>query len=243
MIAEKLTKGLRLLLFVAIIFPVNILSSNHGNDFISNENSILQSDSDFNYIPENLVEKAEPIIRKYCEVAGLTGLPEKVTLIAIKNKREMELWFGKGDTNKFVRSYKILAASGNSGPKLRRGDGQVPEGIYYLSILNPNSKYHLSMGINYPNEFDRRVARAEGRTNLGGDIYIHGKDVSNGCIAMGDKTIEELYYLVSRIGKEHVKVIIAPEDFRQTGIPRNTLVDWMNELYRSINEELSAFIK
>jgi murein L,D-transpeptidase YafK len=71
-------------------------------------------------------------------------------------------------------------ASGKAGPKLREGDGQVPEGIYRIDGLNPNSSYHLSLKLNYPNDFDLEQARTEGRTELGGDIFIHGKAVSIG---------------------------------------------------------------
>ena len=69
--------------------------------------------------------------------------------------------------------YPILAASGVLGPKLREGDKQVPEGIYGAEALNPNSKFHLSIRLNYPNTFDRRMAQSDGRTQLGGDIMIH----------------------------------------------------------------------
>lgn len=73
-----------------------------------------------------------------------------------------------------IKSYPILAASGSIGPKLRESDMQVPEGVYQIESLNPNSQFHLSLRVNYPNEFDREQARIDGRAQLGGDIMIHG---------------------------------------------------------------------
>jgi L,D-transpeptidase catalytic domain len=85
----------------------------------------------------------------------------------------------------FIHSYSVLVASGHNGPKLREGDRQVPEGFYRITSLNPNSSYHLSIKLNYPNAFDQQHADEEGRDRLGGDIFIHGKAASIGCLAMG----------------------------------------------------------
>jgi len=71
-----------------------------------------------------------------------------------------------------VADYRITAASGTAGPKLREGDRQVPEGIYRIVGLNPNSRYHLSMKLDYPNAFDRHQAARDGRARPGSDIFI-----------------------------------------------------------------------
>ncbi|NJN46820.1 MAG: L,D-transpeptidase family protein [Candidatus Competibacteraceae bacterium] len=92
-----------------------------------------------------------------------------------------------------IKHYPVLAASGTLGPKLCEGDRQVPEGIYRIKSLNPNSAYHLSLELDYPNAFDLRQAERDGRNNPGSAICIHGKAVSVGCLAMGDTAIEELY--------------------------------------------------
>ena len=68
--------------------------------------------------------------------------------------------------------YPIRAASGALGPKLREGDRQVPEGVYDIESLNPNSRFHVALRVGYPNAFDRQMAGREGRTALGGDIMI-----------------------------------------------------------------------
>ena len=71
--------------------------------------------------------------------------PTRLALIGFKEERVLEVWAAGDDSGyRFIRSYPILAASGTPGPKLRQGDGQVPEGIYRIDSLNPNSLYHLS---------------------------------------------------------------------------------------------------
>ncbi|MCK4492894.1 MAG: hypothetical protein KAU26_02485, partial [Methylococcales bacterium] len=127
--------------------------------------------------PENKedqsIEKSTPFeplvardkIRSYFKKSDLKYPPEKVTFLAMKEEGVLEVWASnsKNETYKYIRSYAIQKLSGMKGPKLREGDRQVPEGIYKLVLLNPNSAYHLSMKINYPNEFDLIQANNENR--------------------------------------------------------------------------------
>jgi murein L,D-transpeptidase YafK len=140
-----------------------------------------------------------------------------------------------------VHSYPIKGASGVLGPKLEEGDCQVPEGIYELEGLNPNSSYHLSMKVNYPNSTDQSRATADGRTRLGGDIFIHGSSGSVGCLAMGDEAIEELFLLVDRVGKESVTVIISPRDLRRAPPPDLRQPKWVPDLYAELQVKLKEF--
>ncbi|MGH9464159.1 MAG: L,D-transpeptidase family protein, partial [Thermoanaerobaculia bacterium] len=167
--------------------------------------------------------------------------PERVWLLAFKQERKLELW-AAGGAPVFIRSYRILAASGRPGPKLREGDLQVPEGIYRVVGLNPASAYHLSLRLDYPNDFDRALARAEGRDNLGGDIFLHGSNVSEGCLAIGDLAIEELFVLADRVGLGNVRVVIAPNDLRRgapTGVEQPPA--WLPDLYATLRTELARF--
>ena len=114
---------------------------------------------------------------------------------------------------KLFRKFKIAACSGNLGPKLREGDRQAPEGFYYVTPLrmNPNSRFHLSFNLGYPNTYDR----AHGRT--GSSLMIHGNSVSIGCFAMTDSKIEEIYVLAAaalRNGQKFFRVHCFP--FRMT---------------------------
>ena len=97
------------------------------------------------------------------------------------------------------------------------------------------------MKLNYPNAFDSQWAKKEGRTEPGTNIFIHGKAVSVGCLAMGDPAIEELFVLVSEIGKAQVSVIIAPVDPRkQTLSPAEGDKPWVATLYQDIERAFLA---
>ena len=167
---------------------------------------------------------------------------DKITLIALKDERVLELWVKNNQKFIYFKSYPFTAFSGELGVKLKEGDKQIPEGIYKVEYLNPNSSYHLSIKINYPNEFDRVKAKEENRKNLGGDIFIHGKSSTVGCIPIGDKAIEELFYIVSKTNKKNIKVIISPYDMRIKKINlKNSTINWYDNLLKNIKTQISFF--
>lgn len=173
---------------------------------------------------------------------GVKYPPRRVALLVFKDERRVAVWVHDGARWKFLRGYPVMAASGVAGPKLREGDYQVPEGIYRIAHLNPNSSYHLSMKVDYPNAFDRAQAKNDGRTRLGGDIFFHGKAVSIGCLAMGDPAIEELFTLVAESGFERAQVIIAPQDVRfRPASPPPGARPWVRRLYAEIAAALAPF--
>lgn len=133
--------------------------------------------------------------------------------------------------------YPLLGASGGPGPKLREGDRQVPEGFYTIESLNPNSLFHLAIRVSYPSQEDREHAAAEGRERLGGDIMIHGKTASVGCLAMGDPAIEELFVLADRVGLANVEIVLAPglHPAPPAGAPA-----WVSDLYGRLSARLDA---
>ena len=181
----------------------------------------------------------------YFEAAKIPYPPKKVIFVGLKHEKILEVW-ACGQENRFdlIRKYPILAASGRLGPKFREGDRQVPEGIYQIESLNPNSMFHLSLRINYPNEFGRQQAKRENRRNLGGDIMIHGSNVSIGCLAMGDETAEDLFILAAETGIDNISVILSPVDFRKSTFPEvtHTLPEWTDVLYEQIKQELSKLM-
>ena len=119
----------------------------------------------------------------------------------------------------------------------------MPEGFYNIEAFNPNSRFHVSLRLNYPNPFDLKMAQAEQRTEPGSDIMIHGKAVSVGCLAMGDAVAEELFALTAWVGRENIKVVIAPTDFRKTPDYKASKEqpDWLPGLYQYIRAELANF--
>lgn len=180
-------------------------------------------------------------LKPYFDKANIPYPPKKITLLALKDRAQLELWAETENRPVFVRTYPIKALSGDSGPKLREGDGQVPEGIYNVLWLNPNSSFHLSMKLNYPNSFDLRHARAEGRNQPGTNIFIHGRAVSIGCLAMGDRTIEELFILATDVGRANIKVVIAPTDPRIAELDPDSEIPWTAELYKRISNAFKPY--
>jgi hypothetical protein len=168
---------------------------------------------------------------------------QSLTLIGLKEERRVEVWgHDDEDRREILRTFPFQGYSGTLGPKLREGDGQIPEGLYRVEYLNPNSSYHLSLKIDYPNSFDREMGRADGRDRLGYDIFFHGKSVTVGCIPIGDEAIEELFTLVAQISPAKVTVIVSPWDFRlRDDEPEVDGVSWEGEIYETIRSALQPF--
>ena len=188
-------------------------------------------------------EKARGRWKPYFAKAQTTYPPAGVKLVALKTERVLQVYaVEKSGRSHWIRSYPILAASGVPGPKLQEGDGQVPEGVYPVESLNPNSRFHVALRVGYPNAFDRSQAERDGRTKPGGDIMIHGSSVSVGCLAMGDETAEDLFVLAADTGLANVTVIIAPVDFRKgKSVPTSVkLPDWSVILYSQIKAQLNG---
>jgi len=186
-------------------------------------------------------EPARSRLMPFFKVAGVSYPPTNITLLAIKDIAKLEIWTESPVGIKHIRTYPIKALSGTSGPKLIEGDRQVPEGIYEIEGLNPNSSYHLSMKLNYPNAFDRQQATSENRANPGTNIFIHGKTVSIGCLAMGDSAIEELFILAADVGKSNISVAIAPSDPRIKSLPTNAFPQWVSILYQRLTGYFSKY--
>lgn len=186
----------------------------------------------------------EPKIKTRFTSQGISYPPQDIALLAFKKEQEVQLWARDNEHSwRMIHKYPLTAYSGRLGPKLRENDRQIPEGVYRLTSFNPFSSMHLSMMINYPNNFDRLQASKEGRHKLGNNIFLHGKSFSVGCLAVGDKAIDELFLLAYRVGLSHVKLIIAPNDLRHSKPATSTFAQprWMPELYKQIAQELNHF--
>ncbi|MEZ5923316.1 MAG: hypothetical protein R3D57_02940 [Hyphomicrobiaceae bacterium] len=181
--------------------------------------------------------------------AGVSWPPERLAYLAFKDEKVIEVQAQSGDGAwQPVYRYPILRASGDSGPKLKEGDRQVPEGLYRIASLNPNSRYHVSLRVSYPNDFDRAMAKADGRSKLGGDIMIHGKALSIGCLAVGDPASEEFFVMAHSVGLQNLQVVIAPRDFRKPSVfssMKETInlggPVWLPRLYEDIKTALAPF--
>ena len=161
------------------------------------------------------VANVRPALERDLTAVGLE-FGDPVFIRAFKEEDQLELFVRNRATGTFelFRTYLIAAASGTLGPKLAEGDGQVPEGFYFVppSAMKPDSRFHLSFNIGFPNEYDRAHKRT------GSAIMVHGNRVSIGCLAMTDEKIEEIYTLCAAAlagGQPYFRVHIFP--FRMTG--------------------------
>lgn len=140
--------------------------------------------------------------------AGLTrGTP--IFIRIFKREFELELWMQKNGKFERFAAYPICRWSGTLGPKLKTGDAQAPEGFYTVdaSQLNPQSRWHRSFNLGFPNAFDR----AHGRT--GAFLMVHGGCGSIGCYAMTNAVIDEIWQLVEsalRRGQKRFQVQVLP---------------------------------
>lgn len=141
-------------------------------------------------------------------LAGIAGCskfqtyngPEVTRVIVNKGDRQMFLMHH----GEVLKSYPIGLGFAPEGHKSFEGDGRTPEGTYIIDRRNPNSEFHLSIGISYPNNQDRAFASSMGK-KPGGDIFIHGRpskyrkggrDWTAGCIAVTNSQIEQIYAMV-----------------------------------------------
>lgn len=143
----------------------------------------------------------------------------------MKHDKKVEAWLRpkKEKAFRLFKTYDICYYSGGLGPKRKQGDGQVPEGFYNISVFNPYSNYHLSLGVSYPNSSDRIISKSD----FGGDIMIHGNCLSIGCIPITDTYIKELYILAVEArnsGQSNVPIWIFPSKLDEKGMEYLSLV-------------------
>lgn len=153
---------------------------------------------------------------------------------------------------KRIQQYKICARSGQLGPKKAEGDKQVPEGFYHINRFNPKSKFYLSLGLNYPNAYDRA------QQYTGSDIFIHGKWETVGCLPMTDELMKEIYLYAlwaKESGQEKIPVYIFPFEMTdenmekyKSQVEESTFSFWQNIqegylLFQKNHQELSTKVQ
>ena len=155
---------------------------------------------------------------KICKDVGTEYPPGNPRIVISKGKRELHLY----DGDRLLKVYRIGLGTNPVDDKRREGDGCTPEGEFYICTKNDQSRYHLFLGLSYPNAEDAERGRRTGLismveygqiietieqkrrppwiTKLGGEIGIHGggsnTDWTRGCIALSNSDIEELYMLI-----------------------------------------------
>jgi len=151
----------------------------------------------------------------------------KIFIRIFKLSAELEVWIKEEDYYRLFKIYPICKQSGKLGPKLSEGDHQGVEGFYTVNkkSLNPNSKYHLSFNLGYPNAFDKLNRRT------GSAIMVHGGCSSVGCYAIGDEYMEEVYKLADsalKKGQKEIEVHIFPFRMRDNIMIEYSDNEWYN---------------
>jgi murein L,D-transpeptidase YafK len=182
--------------------------------------------------------RLEDSVKKQFEEKNLAWPPQSLYIRSFKYDRLLEVWVKSNSDEKYTlfKTYKVCMQSGKTGPKRSQGDNQIPEGFYYINEFNPNSKYHLALGLNYPNASDKILSDS---VKPGGAIYIHGNCVSTGCIAISDEPIEELYVIASSVrnnGQDFIPVHVFPVKYN---VPKS--INYLTETVQS-NLIINRFI-
>ncbi len=157
-------------------------------------------------------EEKEEIVNSYFQKKSLQQQGFHLFIRAFKKEQQLEVWIKEKNKTKYslLTTYDFCTTSGTLGPKRREGDLQIPEGVYHINHFNPQSNFHLSLGIDYPNASDKILSDKQ---KPGGEIYIHGNCVTIGCIPITDEKIKELYILAVEAknnGQEKIPVHIFP---------------------------------
>ncbi len=175
------------------------------------QSSFIDYQRNFPRVADALNRKADTLKKQFATL-GLQWPAKEIYIRSFKYDSQLEVWVRNNENESFklFKTYAVCALAGTLGPKRMEGDYQVPEGFYYINAFKPNSLYHLSLGLNYPNASDKIVTQG---TNPGGDIYIHGSCVTVGCIPLQDFQIEEVYILAMSAksnGQDFIPVHIFP---------------------------------
>ena len=174
---------------------------------------------------QHIMAYVTPTLERALLARGLRyGAP--IFLRIFKASRELEVWVQGRARFQLFRTYTICAVSGDLGPKQQEGDLQGPEGFYLVTPerMNPESHYHLSFDLGYPNAYDQ----AYGRT--GTALMVHGNCISAGCYAMTDADVEEIYTLADaalRQGQPAFAVHVFPFRMSQKNLRRFRRAEWL----------------
>ena len=173
------------------------------------------------------VQRVKPDLVKALAAKKLRwGAP--VFIRIFKEEKQLELWVDDGKQFRLFKTWAICKFSGALGPKLKEGDGQAPEGFYFVprARMNPHSRFHLSFNLGYPNAYDRASQRT------GSALMVHGNCVSIGCYAMTDARIEEIYSLCDaalKNGQRFFRVHSFPFRMTEANMKRHGKSKWISE--------------
>ena len=183
-----------------------------------------------------------PIPQETLDLMQKMGLKKSSPIFVriFKRESQLEIWKQRDDGRyALLKSYPICKWSGSLGPKLKQGDKQAPEGFYTVSArqMNPNSSYHLSFNLGYPNKLDKSYNRT------GDYLMVHGNCRSAGCYAMTDVLIEEIYALAREAfvgGQEKFQVQALPFRMNEQNMKKYAKGRWTG-FWKDLKKGSDAF--
>ncbi|MEQ8824198.1 MAG: murein L,D-transpeptidase family protein [Filomicrobium sp.] len=175
-----------------------------------------------------LTPAQQPLSKEALMLLGRKGMQVGAPMFirVFKEESELEVWKARDDGRFYhYKTYPICNWSGGLGPKLKQGDKQAPEGFYTVAKhqMNPNSSFHVSFNLGYPNAYDKAHSRT------GNYLMVHGKCRSAGCYAMTDALMEEIYALAResfRAGQPSFQVHAFPFRMTEANMQRHRKHKW-----------------
>jgi murein L,D-transpeptidase YafK len=190
-----LRQALTLLIIVALFGAGYLLLTADGRQLLDRATVNYTRWQNNWYYRDGLPLPGTPDLAKLDERLKARGvaLGAPVFVRIFKLESELEMWMEKNGRYEKFATYPICLWSGRLGPKLREGDRQAPEGFYAVTKdeLNPNSRWHRSFSLGFPNAYDRALGRT------GSFIMVHGGCQSVGCFAMTNDVVDEIWRLVT----------------------------------------------
>jgi murein L,D-transpeptidase YafK len=190
-----LRQALALLIIVALSGAGYLLLTSDGRQLLDRASIAYTRWQNHSYYQSGLPLPSTPDLAKFDDRLRAQGLAlgAPVFLRIFKLESELEIWMEKDGRYRKFATYPICLWSGRLGPKLAEGDRQAPEGFYAVTKdeLNPNSRWHRSFSLGFPNAFDRALGRT------GSFIMVHGGCQSIGCFAMTNNVVDEIWRLVT----------------------------------------------
>lgn len=165
-------------------------------------------------------DEKEVVVKGYFSKQNLDYKGFHLFIRAFKKEELLEVWIKEYEKDIFtlLNTYNFCSSSGTLGPKRKEGDLQIPEGIYHINHFNPQSNFHLSLGVSYPNNSDKILSDPK---HPGSAIYVHGNCVTIGCIPITDEKIKDLYILAVEArnnGQQKIPIHIYPSRLDETGM-------------------------
>ena len=222
-----LRQALGFLLIVALFGAGITLLTPEGRRLLDRASIAYTRWQNHSYYQSGLPLPGTPDLAKFDDWLKAQGLQlgAPVFVRIFKLESQLEIWMEKDGSYRLFATYPICLWSGRLGPKLAEGDRQAPEGFYAVTKdeLNPNSRWHRSFSLGFPNAFDR----AQGRT--GSFIMVHGGCQSIGCFAMTNDVVDEIWQLVTAAldqGQPAFNVQVFPFRMTETNLTARKANPW-----------------